>query len=286
MVLMLTVTLLFRFRRVLTISVLILFSTAVYPPPVAHPVQFSFAVPRLIDAEPEARPQPPCGEDTLPPYPRLGDSAVVKSWNEPGSGRDWKPPRCTGWADPGFTTLVATAARFHYESGAQGLLRRIGSISQLSGIRYWSTSHKRWKTLVLEAWALTAMNGGRREDFRPEEMKEGSALYFEEVDNLAGKASYQMRIVQASADRLVIEVENASTMRFLHIPILHPGDMQSIYFLDRESDDVWRYYSIARTGRGASHLIAGNESSAVNRTVAFFRYFVGIPTDQEPPTAR
>jgi hypothetical protein len=25
------------------------------------------------------------------------------------------------------------------------------------------------------------------------------------------------------------------------------GDMQSIYFLDRESENVWRYYSIVRT---------------------------------------
>ncbi len=31
--------------------------------------------------------------------------------------------------------------------------------------------------------------------------------------------------------------------------------MQSIYFLDRESDDVWRYYSIVRTGKNANQLI-------------------------------
>ena len=62
--------------------------------------------------------------------------------------------------------------------------------------------------------------------------------------------------------------------------------MQSIYFLDRESENVWRYYSIARTGKNANRLIAGNESSAVNRAVAFYRYLVEIPTGQEPPAAR
>jgi hypothetical protein len=75
-------------------------------------------------------------------------------------------------------------------------------------------------------------------------------------------------------------------MRHLLIPVLHPGEMQSIYFLDRESDDVWRYYSIVRTGKNANGLIAGNEASSVNRAVAFYRYLAGIPTDQEPPAER
>src|SRR5258708_4098573 len=73
---------------------------------------------------------------------------------------------------------------------------------------------------------------------------------------------------------------------WLSMPILHSGEMQSISFLDRESDDVWRYYSMVRTGKSANRLIAGNESSAVNRAVAFYRHLVGIPTDQEPPAAR
>jgi hypothetical protein len=67
---------------------------------------------------------------------------------------------------------------------------------------------------------------------------------------------------------------------------LHPGEMQSIYFLDRESENVWRYYSMTRTGQNANRLIAGNESSAVNRAIAFYRWLVGIPTAQEPPAAR
>ena len=118
-------------------------------------------------------------------------------------------------------------------------------------------------------------------------MKEGKVLYFEQVDNLSGKAIYRMHIAEASAGRLVFDVENVSTMRYLFMPILHPGEMQSIYFLDRESDNVWRYYSIVRTGKNANRLIAGNESSAsVNRAVAFYRHLVGIPTDQEPPAAR
>ena len=93
-------------------------------------------------------------------------------------------------------------------------------------------------------------------------------------------------MAEASADRLVFDVENASTMRRLFITLFHPGEMQAIYFLDRESENVWRYYSIVRTGKNASGLTTGNESSAINRAVAFYRSLVGIPTNQEPPAAR
>jgi hypothetical protein len=154
-------------------------------------------------------------------------------------------------------------------------------------MRYWSTAHKQWRTLIVDAYALTDVQSGqRRADFTPDEMKEGEVLYFEQVDNLSGKATYRMRIAEASADRLVYDVENVSTMRYHFLPVFHPGDVQSIYFLDRESDSVWRYYSIVRIGRNVNGLIAGNESSSVNRAVAFYRHLVGIPTDQEPPAAR
>jgi hypothetical protein len=232
-------------------------------------------------------PQPPCGKEPVPPYPGLDNSPIVKFWRESDFGRDWRPPACTSWAEVGFSTLTTTVARFRYTSGAEGLLRHIGATSELAGMRYWSTTHRQWQTLIVDAHALTGSQPSQhRQDFTPDEMKEGKVLYLEQVDNLSGKAVYRMHIAEASADRLVFDVENVSTMRYFFVTLFHPGEMQSIYFLDRESDNVWRYYSIARTGRNASRLAAGHESSSINRAVAFYRSLVGIPTDQEPPAAR
>jgi hypothetical protein len=211
----------------------------------------------------------------------------VRFWSESEFGRDWKPPACTGWTDTGFSTLVTTVARFRYQTGAEGLLRRVGAISTLTGVRYWSTTHQQWQTLIVAAHASTGPQPGhRREDFAPNEMTPGKVLYLEEVDNLLGAAIYRMRIAEASADRVVVEVENVAVMRYFLITLFHPGEMQSIYFLDRESDNVWRYYSLVRTGRNASSLATGRESSSINRAVAFYRSLAGIPTDQEPPAAR
>jgi len=187
----------------------------------------------------------------------------------------------------GFTTLVTTVARFRHNSEVEPLLRHIGAISELTGMRYWSTTHKQWQTLIVNAYALTDdQPGRRREDFLPDEMRQGKVHYFEQVDNLSGKAVYRMHFAEVSADRLVVDVENVSTIQYLFITLFHPGEIQSVYFLDRESQDVWRFYSIVRTGTKANRLLMGNESSAVNRAVAFYRYLVGIPTDQEPPAAR
>jgi hypothetical protein len=238
-------------------------------------------------AHAQSGPQPPCGKEPVPAYPGLDEPAIVKSWSNSDFGRDWKPPACTGWAAVGFKTLVTTVARFRQTSGTEGLLRHIGEISELAGVRYWSTTHKQWQTLIVDAYALSGPQlGQRRKDFTPDEMKEGNVLYFEQVDNLSGKAVYRMHIAEASAGRIVYDVENVSAMSYLFFTVFHPGEMQSIYFLDRESENVWRFYSIVRVGRNASRTIMGNESSAVNRAVAFYRYLVGIPTGQEPPAAR
>jgi hypothetical protein len=282
---------LFRYRDALTFSAILFVLPAVCPAQEADRLQAFPPAPqaaRIIGGETQLGPQPPCGgKEAIPFYPSLDDSAIVKAWNESEFCHDWRPPACMGWTGVGFTTLVTTVARFRHTSEAEGLLRRIGAISELAGMRYWSTTHKQWQTLIVDAYALAnAKPGRRRKDFAPDEMKEGEVLYFEQVDNLSGKAIYRMHIAEVSADRLVFDVENVSTIRYLFIPILHPGEMQSIYFLDRESHNVWRYYSVVRTGTHASRLITGNASSSINRAAAFYRHLVGIPTSQEPPTAR
>jgi hypothetical protein len=252
-------------------------------------IWFAFSIILLCQTHGYAQlgPQPPCGKEPVPRYPGLDNSPIVTFWSEFDFGHDWRPPACTSWAEVGFSTLITTVARFRYTSGAEGLLRHIGAITELSGMRYWSTTHKQWQTLIVNAHALTGSQPSqRRGDFTPDEMKEGAVLYLEQVDNLSGTAIYRMHIAEASANRIVFDVENVSIMRYFFVTLFHPGEMQSIYFLDRESDDVWRYYSIARTGRNASRLATGHASSSINRAVAFYRSLVGIPTDKEPPAAR
>ena len=95
-----------------------------------------------------------------------------------------------------------------------------------------------------------------------------------------------MRILSVSQNRLVFETENITTMRYLLVPLFHPGDVQAVYFLERDRPGAWRYYSMVRTGKNASSLTAGHEASSINRAVAFYRYMAGIRADMEPPAQR
>jgi hypothetical protein len=255
---------------------------ATFPPQSAHSLPASA---QQAPADPTG-PQPPCAREPIPPYPALADAASIQSWSKSEFGRDWIPPACTGWTETGFTTLITASARFSHTSESSDLLRRVGAISALTGMKYWSVTHKRWQTLIVDSHALTdADPHHRRADFTPAEMTAGQVLYFEQADNLSGKAVYRMHIVEASDNRIVFEVENVNTIRYFFIPVLHPGEVQSMYFLDRESVNLWQYYAIVRTKKTANGLIAGNQSSAINRAAAFYRHLSGIPDTQEPPAA-
>jgi hypothetical protein len=201
-------------------------------------------------------------------------------------GRDWVPPACTGWTTTGFTTLVATAARFRYASGADGLLRRAGAISESAGIRYWSATRKRWKTLIVSAHALAGPDGGiPRKDFLPDELREGKPLYFQQEDSLLGNVTYRLQLRSASPGRLVFETENTNTVQGVFGILFLPGEIQGFYFLELESGGIWRYYSLLRTGRKASWVTMGHEASYLNRAAAIYRHLAGIPTDRDPPVS-
>jgi len=252
-------------------------------------IVFSLAVlscfPVVGLAEPE--PQPPCGGEATPAYPDLEHSPAFKVWDRGSVGREWMPPACLGWSAPGFATLVTAVARFRYSGTVSELLGRVGRISQLAEIRYWSTTRQHWAPLIVSASALAGPEGTHhRQDFSLPELAQGSTLYYQQSDNTSGKATYQLRLISVSPDRLIFETENITSMRYLLVPIFPPHEFQAVYFLERESPEVWRYYSLGRTGKDANGLAAGHDASTINRAMAFFRYLVGIPTDQEPPAAR
>jgi hypothetical protein len=183
-----------------------------------------------VPSHADSGPQLPCGSGVLAAYPDLDNSPVVRAWEDPNLGRIWAPPPCTGWSSPGFSTLVATAARFRYSGGVDGLRRRVGAISGLTGMLYWSTSKKQWQPLIVDASALQGAAGDRRTDFSPDEVAESRNLYFQQKDSLLGNAVYRIRVRSVSPERLVFDTENTSTIRYFLLPVFGPSEVQSIYF--------------------------------------------------------
>jgi hypothetical protein len=83
-------------------------------------------------------------------------------------------------------------------------------------------------------------------------------MYFLQEDSRSsGPVVYQLRLLEDTPARLVIEVENVSPVRSFLLTLFHPGDLQFVYFLEARSPGLWALYSLLRTGRGLSSLGSG-----------------------------
>ncbi len=243
----------------------------------------------LLSSAAASSPSPPCGGEAFPAYPSVGEPPAVQTWFGDGEGTDWTPPDCTEWRARGFATMIGMAARFHHDGGLDPLLSRIGGISESTRIRYWSVTRKRWRDLVDDAYALSSDDpDARRRDFSADELVPDKVLYFlREPNSPIGRTVFRMAVLERAADRVVLKVENSSPIRLFRVPLLAAGEQELVVFLERESESVWRFYSLTRTGEGVVAWRARERMpSYVNRAVAEYRHLAGIPTDHEPPAIR
>ena len=230
--------------------------------------------------------RPPCGSSPIPRYPDPDSPPAIVAESGAGLGT-WIPPACTGWIAPGAKVLVGLAASFRDDRNVEDLAARLGAVSRLRQLQYWSVTDKAWRPLVTDAAAVYGPDDRRRrEDFTAAEMTEGKDLYFVQHDSRStGEVLYRMRVLEKSGGRLVVNVENASPVRFLALALFGVNDLQTVTFVERSGPGLWGYYSLSRSAKTASWFASGHQDSYVNRAVALYRHFVGIPTDEEPPAA-
>lgn len=227
----------------------------------------------------------PCESALLPPYPAVGAPPNLLTIRSSDVASISVPGNCQARIPWRSSLMVTMAGSFRYDGSADGLLARFGSISASRGIKYWSVTDGAWRTLITEAGALDGLDvPRRRQDFTVAEMKSGHDLYFEQRDNRSsGLVTYRMRVLDHDEDQAVITVENVTSVWLFVIPLFDPGDLQSLYIVQRLSPGVWGFTSLSGAREGA--LNPSGSASYVNRTVAIYRHFVGIPTDQPPPAS-
>jgi hypothetical protein len=210
------------------------------------------------------------------------NSAVWQS-----TSREWTPPLELGWKKEDYTVLVMLASSFQWSRGQDALLERIGRISALQKVKYWTVTEQRWTPLFVESYALQlADESAKRGDFSLQEIKLGKPLFFYQQENRGiSKGVYRMR-VSSKPGRIVVTTENVNPLKAFLVSLIGTGEFQNSYILEQQSDTEWRYYSTLRAGRGAySLIIGGHDSSFINRAAALFRHVSGIATDSEPPLA-
>ena len=233
-------------------------------------------------------PSPPCDGPPQPSYAAPGEPEHSGIWTRSDLGDSWAPPSCTGWSQVDFRIIVALAARFRDPVGADQLLARFGAISSEVGLRYWSATEGQWRDLITSATAVDGPAGKQpRADFSAAELRSGRDLYYSQSDNRSAvPVVYRMRAIEVRPERIVIAVENVSSIRLLLFTLFPPGSIQSVHFLERQPDGGWAYYSLMRTRANSSFLTGGFASSYVNRAAAFYRHIAGLPAEDVPAAAR
>jgi hypothetical protein len=229
--------------------------------------------------------EPPCTATVQMDYPPAGAPPAITVLRG-SEAAQWKPPSCIGWSSPS-KLVIALKGSFRFQGALNDLLARLGAISTLAEIRYWSVTDKQWNLLAREASALHGPDPkSRRPDFSGQELMQGEALYYWVDDTRSGNITYRFNVRERTADRAVIVSENVTPVRRFLMTLFKPGALQSALVVQRLSPNVFGLYILNRTGEGSSLLAAGHEESYVNRANALFRQMAGIRTDLEPPAAR
>jgi len=219
--------------------------------------------------------------DMLPAYGPVGGAPRVAWWRDivvpEGAG-------CLGAIRGHMELVVALAGRFHGARTLEDMARRLGAISRTAGLRYWSVTDGDWRTLLTEAFALSAPDVERRRaDFSVAELLGGRALYTAQRDTRStGLNVYQLRARRVGARRLVLESENLSPIRLIVFELFEPGALRVIHYLDRIEPGLWGYYTVTAVRSGA---LESDPRSMINRSAAYFRFLAGVPSDRDPPLA-
>jgi uncharacterized protein DUF6675 len=232
-------------------------------------------------------PVPPCAGPPFPAFPGLDAPPAAIVWHQAELPAGWRPPACAGEFAAAPALVVALAARFRDAADADAIFSRFGAVSQMTRLHYWSVTDRAWTALVTRASALTRPQAAAvRGDFTAAEVASGQPLYFLQRDNRSSApVVYRMVGRALAADRLVIEIENVTPVKFYLLQVFPAGGLRVTYFLERAGNDRWSYYSLTAVDRNASSIALGDARSFINRAVAAYRRIAGIPSDQEPPAA-
>ena len=233
-------------------------------------------------------PRPPCGVEPVPAYAPLDSPPNIAIWTARDSAGRWNIPACTVWRENSATLVVGLAGRFHSPADSAALLERIGAISSLRNVRYWSVTDKRWNAMFTRAFALDEPDPAkRRADFSEGDLRSGRELYFLAADNRSGHDAVSgLRVIGDTNLGITLETENVTSLRWFLLTFAAPGNVQTWYFFEHETGDSWRFYSYTRVLYAASlfqRIIP--DASYINRAVAMYRYFSNVPTDRDPPAA-
>ena len=224
-----------------------------------------------------------CGSAPPPAYPSHDKPALVHSWLR-GGHQDGPLPDCSGLRNHDVELLVRVTARFASTQDAPAMLARLGTVSSLKGMAYWSYSDKKRLMLIRESFAVDHPGSMKpRADFSAAELRSGAVLHFAQSDNRAAAlVPYSLQLLSAGPERLALRVENVGDLRYMGLKLVGAHEMQWLMTLEALANGHWGYRSllaIYHLGWGGAEQ---HRLSNLARSVAMFDHLTGRQTDIEP----
>lgn len=214
------------------------------------------------------------------PVPGPGLEPAVRIYRaEDLAHAKWEPPACSGWnIDAPTRLIVEMTGSFRFDGSLEDLIARVGAISNLRSIRYWSTTASKWRPLFNDASALKSQSpSDHRVDFAAHELTRGTPLYYWVDDSRLGDIVYKVQEKTDGPSRAIILTENVNVIDPYFVRVFEPGDLHSMDVLSQISPGLWRIYSVSRIGRGSPLLAVASDRSFVNRASALFNYIANTP---------
>ena len=226
-----------------------------------------------VAQEPGGLPFCPSGEEApIPNYAPSGARPKVSLWTDLEARA---LSTCAPLSEGPTKLVVAIAARFSFSGEIDGLAGRVGAVSEMEGLHYWSTTEKRWRELIMSASALEGESDWTpRSNFLAPEVLSGRELYFSQDDTRStGQPIYRMSVREWSPSHLIVDVENVTPIKFGFVTLFAAQDLQSVHFVNRLADNEWGYYALSLVH---SNSAADQGASLINRADAYYRFLARI----------
>lgn len=230
-------------------------------------------------------PLPPCAAETAPARTGAETQPSVTVWHTRALPEGWQLASCSGLVPPSGSVFIEVAGRLQHDGDALSLLERMGSVSDQTGMLYWSVGQGGWRKLLVDAAALSGPDPAlRRADFKLDEMQPGARLYMlYDDDEDPGPVVFETEVREAGPDGFVTVMRNASAMRLMGFAIADQGDVSSMLSIRRVAPGAFTYYALTAVALAPVAAAMVADASHINRAVASYRYLAGIPGDRDPP---
>lgn len=229
-----------------------------------------------------ADPVPQCGKAAPPAYPPVDKPPLIQCWVD-GLRQDGPLPDCSPLRQQDAVLVIRLTASYVAPGTLDDQLARVGAVSVLKGMPYWSFTDKQRQPLIREAYAIESAESMKpRADFSVGELKRGQDVFFAHSDNRSSAlVPFVMRLTQQDATGFALRVESLGDIKFMGFTVLAAHEIQWGVRIDHLGGNRFGYRSLLGVRKLRMGSADKHRQSNLARAAAMFDLLSGRVTEIE-----